>query len=204
MGVLIMANYEVEDVCDCKLSEKGTLMYQIKWLGYPASENTWEKARNLDDEALRNSALPILLNSPLVDQIEGARMLRDIRKVASHITGMTIRSMRTSLNFNYNGTRERAHLLLLWSYWGSVHPARIINMKWSDVIEDEQNGALILKVPGQNIILHKLSSHLQDFDPVSAYHRFRKYFLRWRSRKRAWKAHFRLEAGIQEIGSCQM
>ena len=39
-----------KDVCDCKLSGKGTLMYQIKWLGYPAAENTWEKAPNLDDE----------------------------------------------------------------------------------------------------------------------------------------------------------
>ena len=39
-----------KDVCDCKLSGKGTLMYQIKWLGYPAAENTWEKATNLDDE----------------------------------------------------------------------------------------------------------------------------------------------------------
>lgn len=150
-------------------------MYQIKWLGYPASENTWEKAGNLDDEALRNSALPILMNSPLCDQIQGASMLRDIRKVASHITGMTIRSMRTSMNFSYNGTRERSHLLLLWSFWAGVHPARIINLKWSDVTEDQQNGVLIL--PGQ-IILHKISCHLQDFDPVSCFLRFKNVFMR--------------------------
>jgi hypothetical protein len=105
-------------------------------------------------------------------------MLKDIRKCASHITGMTIRSMRTSMNFAYNGTRERAHLLLLFSFWGGIHPARIIGLKWSDVIEDQQNGALILKVPGQNIYLHKLSCHLGDFDPVSAYQRFKSVFKR--------------------------
>ena len=46
----------------------------------------------------------------------------------------------------------------------TVHfgPSNLINglrQVWKikkDVIEDEQNGALILKVPGQNIILHKL------------------------------------------------
>merc|ERR1711970_222061 len=178
MGSLIMANYEVQDVCDCKMSVKGTLLYHIKWVGYPSSENTWEKASNLDEEAVRNSALPILLNSPLVDEIQGASMLRDIRKVASHITGMTIRSMRTSVNFSYNGTRERSHLLLLWSFWGKVHPDRLINLKWDDVIEDQQNGALVLKTPGQNVILHKISCHLQDFDPVSAYQRFRTVFRR--------------------------
>merc|ERR1712126_125952 len=178
MGSSTMANYEVEDVCDCKLSEKGALLFKIKWLGYPASENTWERASNLDPEALRGSALPILLNSPLVDEIQGASMLKDIRRVASHITGMTIRSMRTSQNFGYNGTRERAHLLLLFSFWGNCHPARIINLKWEDVVEDQQNGASILKVPGQNIILHKLSHGLQDFDPVSAYQRFKSVFKR--------------------------
>merc|ERR1712133_353688 len=162
MGSLTMANYEVEDVCDCKLSEKGTLLFKIKWLGYPAAENTWERASNLDPEALRGSALPILLSSPLVDEIQGASLMRNLRKVASHITGMTIRSMRTSMNFGYNGTRERAHLLLLFSFWGNVHPARIINLKWEDVVEDQRNGALILKVPGQNIILHRLSVSLQD------------------------------------------
>merc|ERR1712126_77538 len=178
MGSSTMANYEVEDVCDCKLSEKGVLLFKIKWLGYPASENTWERASNLDPEALRGSALPILLNSPLVDEIQGASLMRNLRKVASHITGMTIRSMRTSMNFGYNGTRERAHLLLLFSFWGNVHPARIINLKWEDVVEDQRNGALILKVPGQNIILHKLSCHLGDFDPVSAYQRFKSVFKR--------------------------
>merc|ERR1711917_82625 len=178
MGSLTMANYEVEDVCDCKLSDKGNLLYKIKWVGYPSSENTWEKASNLDDEALRGSALPILLNSPLVDEIQGASLMRNLRKVASHITGMTIRSMRTSMNYSYNGTRERAHLLLLFSFWGNCHPARIINLKWSDVIEDQQNGTLILKVPGQNIILNKISCQLNDFCPVSAYQRFKSVFKR--------------------------
>ena len=45
-------NKALKDVCDCKLSEKGNLLYKIKWLGYPTSENTWEKAQNLDAEGM--------------------------------------------------------------------------------------------------------------------------------------------------------
>jgi hypothetical protein len=48
-------------------------------------------------------------------------------------------------------------------------------LNWSDVTEDQQNGVLIL--PGQ-IILHKISCHLQDFDPVSCFLRFKNVFMR--------------------------
>ena len=133
-----------KDVCDCKLSEKGALMYQIKWLGYPASENTWERASNLDPEGTlftdtcfslaglwetRNMKVKApklfavarclfywtlpwwmkyskfwfqngqFLLETLNIKFRGASLMRNLRKCASHITGMTIRSMRSVLKF---------------------------------------------------------------------------------------------------------
>ena len=40
--------YEVEKIVDAKVRKYG-IMYNVKWAGYPDSENTWEPARNLEN-----------------------------------------------------------------------------------------------------------------------------------------------------------
>ncbi|RYO97226.1 hypothetical protein DL765_011274 [Monosporascus sp. GIB2] len=41
--------YEVEKITNSRLNKgKGTIEYLVKWQGYPASQNTWEPAKNLE------------------------------------------------------------------------------------------------------------------------------------------------------------
>ena len=40
--------YEVEQIIDKRMLANGTLEYQIKWLGYGETDNTWEPQSNLD------------------------------------------------------------------------------------------------------------------------------------------------------------
>lgn len=41
--------YEVEKVLDMQIKKNGTVLYQVKWVGYDVSQSTWEPEENLEN-----------------------------------------------------------------------------------------------------------------------------------------------------------
>jgi hypothetical protein len=47
-----LQSYEVEKLVDHRYNDNGTLEYEVKWKGYPTSENTWEPINHINNTSL--------------------------------------------------------------------------------------------------------------------------------------------------------
>ena len=47
-----LKSYEVEKLLDHRYNDNGTLEYEVKWKGYPTSENTWEPIHHINNTSL--------------------------------------------------------------------------------------------------------------------------------------------------------
>jgi hypothetical protein len=52
--------WEVERLCD-KRPKRRTFEYLVKWMGYPEDENTWEKKKDIDADAVAAYEASLLL-----------------------------------------------------------------------------------------------------------------------------------------------
>lgn len=79
--------YEVEKIIEGRyLKSKRRWIYQIKWVGYPSEQNTWEPEKHLKrlgtmlaEFKKRNSGKPAALIAPIVKTIQ-----KSVKKPITH------------------------------------------------------------------------------------------------------------------------